>query len=136
VEGADRADRVLFVEGENDGKLLAHPKSALARKIAGDAVKRDMDGPDGQKLQRFGLAQGSERTLATWQAALKDEGKLPVKYVGEAQLKEANDRLCYKCLFTPKKPQEKGVTEMTVYIDKENWLQIGTVLKAEDWKVI
>lgn len=136
LENPGRAERVLYVEGENDGKLLARPRSSLARKFAGDVVERDINGDDGRKLLRFGLAQGSERTLAHWVAARKEEGKLPVKYAGEARLKEANDRLCYKFVFTPRKPRDNGVTELTAYIDKETWLQIGTVLKGEDGKLI
>src|SRR5436190_8787465 len=32
LEGAGRAERALYVEGENNGKLLARPKSGLARR--------------------------------------------------------------------------------------------------------
>jgi len=135
-EGAGRADRVLYVEDEDKEKFQAHPTSSLARKLVGDVVKRDLDSPDGLKLQRFGLGQATERTLSTWQAAQKEEGKLPVKYLGEVRLKEANDRLCYKFHFTPATPQEKGVTDLTVYIDKDTWLQIGSVLKDKDGKLL
>ena len=56
--------------------------------------------------------------------------------LSEQQMKELNDQLCYAFKRTCPKPEEDGFSEGTVYVDKENWLQVGTLLKADDGKVI
>jgi hypothetical protein len=141
LKGARRAERALYVEGENNGKLLSRPAGVIARKVAGDVVERDLDSADARQagrysLDKFGMKKGTERTLASWKKA-RARGTLEVKYLGVFQVKEAGDRLCYK-LQRPRydKPEDDGVTSLTVYIDKENWLQVGSVLKGEDNKLI
>ena len=52
------------------------------------------------------------------------------------KVREAGDRLCYALRRTCAEPEEDQVTEVTIYIDKETWFQIGSVLKAEDGKLI
>ena len=140
-EGARKAERALYVEGENDGKMLARPYGQLARLLVGDIVERDMDSDDSRQsgrytLKEFGLYIGAQRTLDSWKTA--DEKKaLHVDYLGEVKLKECNDRLCWKLKRTKyQKPEADGITELTIYIDKENWLQIGSVLKGEEGKLI
>ena len=32
--------------------------------------------------------------------------------------------------------EEDGITELTTYIDKETWLQVGSVLKGEENKLV
>jgi hypothetical protein len=136
LEGAGRADRVLYVEGENGGKLLAHPKGAFARKIAGEVVERGEDSADFRKLGRFGLKKATERVLTSMKKE-RDKGPLHVQYLGEVRVKEVNDRPCYKLRWTVEMPQnDKDVREVTMYIDKETWLQVGTVLKGEDNKLL
>jgi outer membrane lipoprotein-sorting protein len=39
-------------------------------------------------------------------------------------LQIAADQIC--------KPEEDGVTDLTIYIDKETWLQVGSVLKGDN----
>src|SRR5262249_53690274 len=39
-EGARKAERALFVEGENGGKMLARPKGKLAQFAVGNVVER------------------------------------------------------------------------------------------------
>src|SRR5262249_20851095 len=46
VEGARKADAALYVEGENEGKMLARPNGKLARFAVGDVVARPVDGPE------------------------------------------------------------------------------------------
>jgi outer membrane lipoprotein-sorting protein len=134
-KGTQQAERVLYVEGENDDKLLARPSGALARTVAGDIVSRDVEGPDARTgnrytLREFGLKRTTERTLIDWRAAKKADD-LNVEYQGKKKLKEAGDRLCYTFHRVCKKPDKYGVADATMYFDTENWLQIGTVLKDE-----
>ena len=140
-KGERLAERSLYVEGENEGSMLARPAGKLARAVAGDVVIRDPEGRDARQSGRysikdFGLKKGSLRTLASWKAA-KEKGTLHVEYLGEKKVKEAGDRLCYVLKRTQyEKPEEDGIIELTTYIDKDTWLQVGSVLKGEDRKLI
>jgi len=141
TEGARKAERALYVAGENNGKMLARPEGALARKLVGDIVERDVDGADARQssrypLSEFGLKTVALRTLASWKAA-KEKDALHIEFLGEVKVAEAGDRLCYKFRRTRyQKPEEDGITELTAYIDKETWLQVGTVLKGKDGELI
>jgi hypothetical protein len=140
IEGARRAERALYVEGENNGKMLARPNGLIARKVAGDIVERDVDGPDARQsgrypLSEYGIKKGTERTLAGWSAA-RDQRALHVEYLGEQRIREAGDRLCYKLRRRYARPENDGVTELTIYVDKENLLQVGSILKAAGGKLI
>lgn len=141
VEGARLAERALYVEGENDGMMLARPEGKLARRVAGDVVSRDPEGRDAKQsgrytLKEFGLKKGALRTLHSWKTA-KEKDALHVEFVGEKKVKEVGDRLCYTLHRDQyPKPEDDGVTELTIYIDKETWLQVGAVLKGEDGKLI
>ena len=72
LRGQRRADSVIYVEGENDDKMLVHPAG-----VAGALVKvvtRDVDGPDAKQagrytLKQLGMKQGMERSLKDWKAA-------------------------------------------------------------------
>lgn len=134
-KGTQQAERVLYVEGENDDKLLARPAGALARTVVGDVVSRDVEGPDARAgnrytLKEFGLKRTTERTLVDWRAARK-EGDFQVEYQGKKKVKEAGDRLCYAFHRTCKKPDRAGVADALMFFDAETWLQVGTVLKDE-----
>jgi hypothetical protein len=140
IEGARRAERALYVDGENNGKMLARPNGLIARKVAGDIVERDVDGPDARQsgrypLSEYGIKKGTERTLAAWSAA-RDQGALHVEFLGAQRVKEAGDRVCYKLRRRYARPENDGVTELTVYVDKENLLQVGSVLKGGGGKLI
>jgi hypothetical protein len=140
IEGARRAERALYVDGENNGKMLARPNGLIARKVAGDVVERDVDGPDARQsgrypLSEYGIKKGTERTLAAWSAA-RDQQALHVEFLGEQRVKEAGDRLCYKLRRRYARPENDGVTELTIYVDKENLLQVGSVLKGPGGKLV
>jgi hypothetical protein len=140
LEGARKADRALYVDGENGGKMLARPSSALARGIVGQVVERDVDGDDARQsgrysLSEFGIKKAMERTLAAWQAA-QNAGKLHVVYLGEAKVKELAGRTCYKLQRNYDSAENDGVTQLTTYVDKENHLQVGSTLKGKDGKLI
>ena len=137
-KGQRRADSALYVEGENDGKLLVHPSG-----VAGALVKfvsRDPEGDDAKQagrysMKEFGLKKTAERTIAAWKKA-KGDGRLTVEYQGVKKVREAGDRLCYALKRTCLSPEEDGLMEVTVYIDKETLLQVGTVLKDGEGKLI
>lgn len=134
-EGAGRADRVLFVGGQNGGKLLARPRGRLARAFAGDVVARGMDGPDGRQLSRFGLKRNVERTLSIWKEA-RAHAPVMVTYLGVKKVKEAGDRPCYALRFTSPQPMYRGATQISVYVDRETWLEVGLVFTAAGDKLM
>jgi outer membrane lipoprotein-sorting protein len=50
---------------------------------------------------------------------------------------ELGDRTCYKFVRTPYTPHEDDdLNELTLYIDTETWLQVGSVLKNERGELI
>ena len=137
-EGARRADGLLYVKGENRDQLLIHPAGILA--VAG-IVPRDPKGSDAKKggrypIPEFGIKIGTQRTLASWEKAQKANA-LHVEFLGVKRIKEAGDRLCWVLERTRYAAvEDDGITTMKTYIDKENWLQVGTVLKGEEGKLI
>jgi hypothetical protein len=138
LDGARRASQALYVEGENDGMMLVRPNGRLLGRLI---VAKDPEGEEARDsgrytLKEFGLRKGTERVLKTWKAA-RDNGTLFVEYLGEERVKEAGDRVCHVLRRSRyQKPEADGVTEVTVYIDKETWLQVGSVLKGKDGELI
>jgi hypothetical protein len=141
LKGARKAERALYVEGENDGMMLARPYGFFARKVAGDIVVRDPTGAEAKQsgrypISEFGLKKGTQRTLAGWIKAWERKA-LHVEYLGINRVKELGDRECYKLhRYNYDRPEGDGVIDLTVYIDKETLLQIGSILKAEGGKLI
>jgi Protein of unknown function (DUF1571) len=140
IEGARKAERVLYVEDENEGKMLARP-TPLLRKLAGDIVARDVDSADARSsgrltMNEFGLKKAMLRTLTSWQAAAS-HGTLHIDYQGEQSPKETGGRPCYVLRRTQyAHPEADGVTELTIYVDKETLLQVGSIATGEGGKII
>ncbi len=137
-EGLRLARRVLYVKGKYNDQLIVKP-SGLAALIG--TVERDPNGADAKNsgrypLPEFGIKIGTQRTLAAWKAAAK-EGALHVEFLGERKIKETGDRVCWVLKRTGyKRPEEDGITQFTTYIDKETWLQVGTILKGPSNELI
>jgi hypothetical protein len=139
VEGARLAERVLYVEGENDNKMLARPAGAIARLVAGDVVGRDVTGAEARQssrstLDEFGLKKNLQRTIDAWKAA-RDADTLNVEYLSVKKLKELNDRPAW-VLHRTNKSIEEGVKESWVYIDTDTWFQTGIVQHDENGKLV
>lgn len=144
-KGARLADSVLYFEGENQDKvdgrlksmLVVHPSGVAGRLLK--TVKRDPDGKEAKQSGRytvpeFGLEKGMLMTWNSWKKAAEDpEGaKLHVEYLGVVNLEDAGNRPCYKFRRTQyAHPEEEGITELTVYVDKETLLQIGSELRGD-----
>jgi hypothetical protein len=146
-EGTRLSDSVLYVDGDHQEKvrgqlkslMLVHP-AGLAGRLA-PVVSKDPDGEEAKQAGRYsvvdcGLEKGALRTWNSWKSA-KERDALHVEYQGIVKLHEANDRLCYKLhRFNYEKPEEDGITDLTIYVDTETWLQIGSELKGEQGKWI
>jgi hypothetical protein len=137
LQGARRADRALYVEGENDGKILVRPTglaSWFVRTVALDPDSAAVRGASRFGIREAGLKHTLQRTLEAWRTGESAEvGR--IEYLGLETVKAAGDRPCYKLRRTTPEP-ENGVTETTVYIDKENRFQVGTVLKGPDGELV
>lgn len=136
-EGARRAAAVLYVRGENRDQLLVRPAGILS--LAG-IVARDPKGEDAKQsgrypLTEFGIKIGIQRTIASWESAKKDNA-LHIEYLGIKKIQETGDRSCWVLKRTRNAPTEEGVIQSTLYIDRENWLQVGTLLNGEEDRVI
>jgi Protein of unknown function (DUF1571) len=130
------AVKTLYVEGENDGLLLARPT------IPGVGLKeKKLDDPQVKGTSRFpvtkfGVYIGAQDTLFSMRAAEK-KGTLNVTYKGIERVKELGHRLCYHFVRTPySPPEEDNVNELTIYIDLETLLQVGSVLRDPDSKLV
>jgi Protein of unknown function (DUF1571) len=138
IEGARKASRVLYVQGENDNQMLCRPTGLAGALVS--VVSRDPEGPDAKQsgrysIKTFGMRHATESTLAAWKAA-RSQGTLKVEYLGVRTVREAGDRPCYALRRTCAKPEEDGVVEGTFYFDKDTWFQVGTVLKGTGGKLI
>ncbi len=148
IKGERLAKAVLYVEGEyKDGgtsppgdvcMFLARPSSPALR---WGIFPQEMDGANARDsgrytLKEFGMKIGAQRTLNGIVAA-QAKGTLRLRYFGLAKLPQIGDRLCYKFVRTPiEPPEEDGLFEMTIYIDVETWLQVGSVLKDKSGALI
>ncbi|MGL4551687.1 MAG: DUF1571 domain-containing protein [Gemmataceae bacterium] len=131
--GQRLAHRTLYVEGQNDGLLLVKPTGLLGR--AGTA-RRAPDSADAKSSARypaneFGIQAGTRRTLAGWRAA-RD---LKVTFGGLKTPPELGYP-CWQMVRPDYTPEGDGVAHSTYYIDPATWLQVGSVLKDADGKVI
>jgi len=138
-QGAGKAQRVLYVEGENNDKMKARPAGFLGNL---GVFTRDVDASDVKASGRylvtqFGIKLGTVRTLNAMLSA-KGRNALHVEYKGVFRVPDTGDRLCYKLVRTPYDPPEdlEGVNELTIYIDTETWLQVGSILKHSDGSLI
>jgi hypothetical protein len=138
LEGARRAQQALYVQGENNGMMLARPTGRLLGLLL---LERDPDSDEAREggrysLKEFGLRKGTERVLKAWKAA-RANGGLFVELLGEEKLKQAGDRTCYVLRRSRyQKPEADGIMEATIYVDKETWVQVGTVLRDKDGELI
>src|SRR5207237_2060865 len=109
--------------------------------VLGVVVTRDPEGREARQtgrytIKEFGIKKGMDRTLDSWHEAARHHA-LHITYLGEQRIAEVGDRLCYVLQRAPyARPEEDGIVELTVYLDKETWLQVGSVLRGEEGRLI
>jgi len=133
LQGARKADRVVYVAGENDGMMLAHPTGAAGKLVK--VVRRKVDSDEAKEsgrytLDQFGFKNTLLRAISSMQTAQK-KGGLRLQFQGEAKVIEAGQRVAYKIKRTYAEPEGDGTQELTLYIDRENYLPIGVVVKGK-----
>jgi hypothetical protein len=128
------AKKLLFVQGDNSDKLVVVPTALWSPDL-------DPKGPIAMArcrypLTEFGIKKGMDSTRAYWIAA-KEAKALNVTYLGVKSPVELGKRPCYCLKRSPyAKPEVDGITETTFYFDKENWMQVGSVLKGDQGQLI
>jgi hypothetical protein len=125
-----RADRALYVEGQNNNKLLVRPKGGIARLAAGDIAEREVNGEDAKNsgrstLDQFGMKKILERSRDGWKAA-KANGTLRVTYKGIEKVPQTGNKPCYHLHRVCAAPETDGVMAHSVYIDTESLLLVGS----------
>jgi hypothetical protein len=132
-EGARKADRVVFVKGENDNMMLAHPAGFAGTLVK--VAKRKVDGAEAKEsgrytLDQFGIKNALMRAVASMKAA-KENNALQVGFFGEVSVVEAGNKPCFKLRRTYVESEADGVMELTAYIEKSTWLPVGWVMKGK-----
>jgi hypothetical protein len=125
------AKKVVYPDGDNHDNLAARPNFPsfilVSRAIKGAEAMQNSRFP----INQFGIQKGAESTLASMHRA-QARGALHLRYDGVYKVPQLGDRTCHKFVRTPYTPHEDDdLNELTVYIDTETWLQVGSVLKTE-----
>ena len=125
---AGLADRVLFVEGANNGQMLAHPATRLMRMAAGDVVAKDPESKEAKSSSRvtvneFGLRKALERNYVVCEEQRK-AGKFKLEYLGVKEIPELKNRSVHMFRRTNDEPEGfEKITKFEFGLDKETWMQ-------------
>ena len=136
-KGWGLASRTLYVKGENDGMMLAKLVGPLA---FGGLAPRDPNGTEARSAARypiteFGIQVGTLSTLKYWQAA-SDKRELRTEYGGLAYVPELGKKCWMLRRLDYARPEVDGIMSATFYFDPATWLQVGSVLRDKDGKLI
>jgi hypothetical protein len=134
VKGNSLADVALYVAGKNvgaDGRsqivtlsIIGEKEIATDSSFAKDASRYTMD--------KFGLRQATQKIVDGWRAAAKEKA-LHVEYGGLHEVPQAGGRVCHKIRrYKFAKPENDGITEVIIFIDRETLLQVGSIVLRGD----
>lgn len=149
-QGAGLASATLYAKGENNGQLLA--KTFLG------VTPSDPNGSLAQRSSRFsildfGIHRGALRTYTIWKRA-KDAGRLKTEYLGTKPVPELKGRVCHLVRRTvdpievdnfsmadtevrsPEKFPKDAIGQVTIMIDVETWLHLGSDIRHPDGSLI
>jgi len=135
TDGAGIASASLYVVGQNERKMCIRLAGALKYLGVAKKVPDCKEAKDTSRylITEFGIRCGTERTFKAWNALQGKGVTLNTEYVGlEKNVKEAGGRDCHVIKRYCDPPEEEGLTEITLYLDAETWLQVGTNLKAKE----
>jgi hypothetical protein len=131
---AGMADRALYVAGQNGGKALARGK-ILHIVHHRDPYSADATNASRYALPEFGIAKGTERTLAAWEHAAA-RGALKVEFLGVRTVAETGGVPCYVLRRTCEPPEEDGIVSVEVSFDLAHCMQVGNVLTAANNELV
>lgn len=142
-----------YAEGENGGEMLIFRPGALLKDFRVDPKARMARDSSRYCITDAGIYRGMLRTYAAWKRH-KEAGDLRTEYLGKRSVPEVGGRECYVVKRTCAKPEadsfaldeqppadpkvieRDGFTEVTLYIDAERRLQLGTVLRRADGELV
>jgi hypothetical protein len=144
--GAGLADGTLYVVGENAGQMEVRTRIGITKSV--DPRSSIPRSSARYTIEEFGLVESMKRTQRAWIQA-KTEGRFQVEYLGKSAIPELNGRECHVIRRTcptdsidPFVAGEKTVVSdqnrsdafrtVTIYLDCETWLQVGSVLHRND----
>ena len=123
VENPDGGDRMLFIEGRHEGKMLIRPAFALLR---GMTVTKDPWGPDVQQrslrpITKFGFKRNLQELIEVYQLAA-GRGDLKTSFDGYAEIDGRKTAVLVRDL--PARP-EYPAPRTVIYIDLESLVPTG-----------
>lgn len=137
-EGAGLARAVLYAKGKYNDKMLVRPRINVP---FFPVMFKEVDGPEARSsgrytIDQFGIKLGTVRVLKTWKPR-QEQGNLHVRFEGVVELPQLPGHKCY-CIHRTNidPPEEDGVADVVLYFDIENWLQVGSVLRDNEGKLI
>jgi len=150
-QGAGAAKATLYARGENGGRLKVKSKYFIIANTDPNGVLAR--GSSRYSIEDAGITNGTLRTLHNWSAA-RDRGELLVEYLGRQAVTEIGGRECFIIKRTipggevdtfrradtePRSPQrfpKEAFESVTIYLDCENWMQVGSVLTKADGSLL
>ena len=129
-ENAGPIDKLLFVEGANENKMIVHPTGMLAWI---KSVKRDPSGEEARRSSRgtcdqFGFRRTLENLVRVYELA-QEQGDLKTAYLGETTV-EGRSCVAIERRLPPKEQYPNG--RMVLEFDKEYLLPIA--ISSYDWQ--
>ena len=150
-QGGGAGQGTLYVKGQNGGKM----KVWMFRKLIQDVDPQGFVPKQSARytIEEFGIEQSTKRTLRAW-SAIRDAGQLKCEYLGRKVMAEAGGRECFVLKRTSPadmidpfvtggpavevtdKNRRDSFRTVTVYLDCETRLQVGTEQHRHDGELI
>jgi len=116
-ENPGPADKMLYVEGKNENKMLVHPTGLLAWI---KSMKVDPENPDAMKstlypCTQFGFYRNMKNAVDDYRIA-KQQGDLEMKYIGECLV---DTRPCWQIERILADRPQYPITRLVIKIDKQ-----------------
>ncbi|MFP4356139.1 MAG: DUF1571 domain-containing protein [Phycisphaerae bacterium] len=132
TKNAGRGDRLLYIEGQNDGKMLVRPAVGWQRALVGSQVAKDPSGDEAMKstlrpVTMFGFARGLTNLLDVYRQA-DAAGDLEIAFGGYSSV---SGRKCIQLVRTLPAKDDYPCHVTEIHIDLETLLPI--CIKGYDW---
>jgi hypothetical protein len=129
-ENAGRVDKLLYVEGSNDGQMIVHP-TGLFSWIS--SVKRDPRGDEAyasslRTCDQFGFCRTMESLLEVYEQA-QERGELETAYLGETLV---DGRPCVA--MERVLPPDKGYPYARIVIEIDTKYLVPVATACYDWR--
>lgn len=131
-QNAPRGDRVLYVEGKYDNKMMVRPTAPFLQLLSGGSVLRQPDGPEAMRqtlrpVSMFGFGRGLQSLINVYRQA-KANGDLKTSFGGHAEV--AGQKCVVLIRHLPAK-EDYPAYKTLVYIDVDHLVPV--CIEAYDW---